>query len=1287
MEDDISRPDGEPWAGVVGLRFTDDGQRLFAWEREGRVWIIDASDPVPDAFIDLREEVLAWRDHGLLGFALDPAFRANGYVYLLYAVDRHHLESCSEPPSGTGPPQCGPGYDPEFSILENRATIGRLTRYRAVRPAGAADYASATSVEYDSRTVLFGETRQSACPIIYSTHGIGSLAFGRDGTLLAGCGDSAAVGVADAGNRGQTAFREALSEGLIRPEENVGAFRSQMVNSHSGKILRLDPLTGDGVPGNPFFDSANPRSPASRVWALGVRNPYRMTFRPGTGSLDPADADPGVLYLGDVGWVTWEDFHVVQTGGQNLGWPLFEGIQEQPDYVAVSPEHPEAPNPLAGSEPDCGANFNFADLIRQASRAASQRWPNPCVPSEDIDTVPVFLHSAPLLDWRHEIAETRSPGYAADGELVIVSLGEPGPDGTRIAGVPFAGNTSTAGTWYLGNDFPATYRNTYFHADFGSQWIRNFVLDGADRLTEVRPFASDAGGVVFVASDPQAGHLYYISWASFVRRISYAPGGNRPPEAAFAADREFGPAPLAVSFDAAASYDPEGTGLTYEWDFGDGSVAPGGPGTTHTFDPGDSNPRGYTVTLRVTDGGGASDTVSRVISVNNTPPDAEIISPADGDRYSTTTATYFPLEAALSDAEHASASLDCEWQVVFHQNDTTVDDPPLDGCSQETTLLPRQRCSDETLWYSVHLAVTDPAGLTGRVSSRIYPDCPGVPPVAVADAATVAEGGEVAVPVLANDTAEGTLNPYSLELTEGPTEGTALVGTDDGIVIYRHSGQGGSGSDQFRYLVRDNLGNPSNEAIVSISVPDEPPPNDAPVQQPVGDRQTRQSELLEFTVTAQDPDGPLPLTMSATGLPPGATYTDLGSGLGRFSWTPDSGAEAQSPYMVTFEATDGGGLSDSETIEIRVDAAVGGEETIYEAESASAGGGVQLSTRYAGYTGSGYVEFRGSSDLLWTVTVPSAGEYELAIRYAVGIKDRKVVLTVDGATVPGVSVMPATGSWSSWGEIRFSRNLSAGTHQLRLSGTQNRGPNVDHLSVKGTGPAPPALAFDTQSLAFSVEEGSGLTGVQLVGLTADDSAAVDVSLVASKGWLDVNPAFVVTPASGIEVRVDAGGLAPGTYSALVTASADGYGTDSLPVSLTVTGIGGGGDDTIYEAESASAGGGVQLSTRYAGYTGSGYVEFRGSSDLLWTVTVPSAGEYELAIRYAVGIKDRKVVLTVDGATVPGVSVMPATGSWSSWGEIRFSRNLSAGTHQLRLSGTQNRGPNVDHLSVKGSVPP
>src|SRR5208282_4293249 len=96
----------------------------------------------------------------------------------------------------------------------------------------------------------------SGCVVTDTAHGPGGLAFGTDGTLLAGCGDGASANTEDSGSNPRTQFQQALNAGLMTTAENVGAFRAQLVNSLSGKILRLDPATGDGVASNPFYDPA-----------------------------------------------------------------------------------------------------------------------------------------------------------------------------------------------------------------------------------------------------------------------------------------------------------------------------------------------------------------------------------------------------------------------------------------------------------------------------------------------------------------------------------------------------------------------------------------------------------------------------------------------------------------------------------------------------------------------------------------------------------------------------------------------------------------------------------------------------------------------------------------------------------------------------------------------------------------------------------------------------------------------------------------------------------------------
>ena len=154
-------------------------------------------------------------------------------------------------------------------------------------------------MDYNSRVVLLGETKETGVPLLHESHSTGSLMFGSDGTLMATLGDGASYNNVDVGSDGGTYYAQALVDGIIRPAENVGAMRSQLLDCFNGKLLRMDPNTGDGVPSNPWYDPGAPRAPRSRVWALGLRNPYRATFKPGSGSTNPADADPGTVYIGD----------------------------------------------------------------------------------------------------------------------------------------------------------------------------------------------------------------------------------------------------------------------------------------------------------------------------------------------------------------------------------------------------------------------------------------------------------------------------------------------------------------------------------------------------------------------------------------------------------------------------------------------------------------------------------------------------------------------------------------------------------------------------------------------------------------------------------------------------------------------------------------------------------------------------------------------------------------------------------------------------------------------------
>ena len=106
-----------------------------------------------------------------------------------------------------------------------------------------------------------------------------------------------------------------------------------------------------------------------------------------------------------------------------------------------------------------------------------------------------------------------------------------------------------------------------------------------------------------------------------------------------------------------------------------------------------------------------------------------------------------------------------------------------------------------------------------------------------------------------------------------------------------------------------------NESADSNEVCHQPTPtNHAPVLDTIGPKTVEEGSLLEFAITATDPDGNA-LTYSASSLPAGADFDPITQTV---SWTPDYGDTGN--YNVVFTVADDGSplLSDSETVTITV---------------------------------------------------------------------------------------------------------------------------------------------------------------------------------------------------------------------------------------------------------------------------------------------------------------------------------------------------------------------------------
>lgn len=679
------------WDRAAGLAFAPDG-RCFVWEKSGRVWLVEGGVKSSQPVIDIRSEVRDFADYGLLGLALDPNFLSNGRIYLLYGVDYYDLTRV-----GT------PGYDPNQSNYA-RDSIGRLTRYTLNASNGF------RSIVPNSRKVLVGETISTGFPMVHQSHGVGTLAFGEDGALFAGSGDSASFLEVDNGGPRAASSNTGVADGIIKPKEDVGAFRAQLPDSLAGKIIRVNPENGDGLPGNPYFDAANPRKPSSRVWLMGLRNPYRFSFRPNSAT---ASNPAGVLYIGDVGWDSHEELNIARTPGLNFGWPIYEGLELNSGYATAITRNQDAPNPLAGW--GCPTYFSFQDLLIQDS-LEFPFWSNPCQPAAQIpSSVRRYVHARAAIEWGHGFP-TKLPIYNGS-QAATIDITNPN---SPVLGSPIPGSCALGGIWYTGSAFGPEYQNTYFMGDFVSGTIKNLVLDVSDNLQTVRVFHETGGPVVCLAAHPQTGAMYYIGFSytgvSSLRRIVRTE--NQLPVVVINASPAFGASPLPVQFSSAGSFDPEGNPLTYIWDFGDGSPASTSANPQHTYSVSGSQPTSFDVTVQISDGVNVV-FGNTLVSVNNTPPEVAITSPISGV-VETTHALPVTLSAIISDKQSPTNSLVCSWQRILHHNTHTHPEAPMPVCSAIDEISPHGS-SGEFYYHEFVLTVTDPQGLSTTVSASVYP--------------------------------------------------------------------------------------------------------------------------------------------------------------------------------------------------------------------------------------------------------------------------------------------------------------------------------------------------------------------------------------------------------------------------------------------------------------------------------------------------------------------------------------------------------------------------------------
>ncbi len=250
------------------LEVAPDG-RIFFNEYRGklRIYHPDSKQTVEAGQV----EVWADQENGFLGFALDPAFAKNGWIYCLQS------------------PKEFPGQ--------------HLVRYTMV--GDKLDLSSAKVM------LAFEEQRKECC------HHAGSVEFGPDGLLYISTGDNT--------------HPHGDSQGYAPIDERAGkspwdAQKSAANTNHlSGKILRIRPKA-DGtyeIPAGNLFPPGTEKT-RPEIYVMGCRNPWRMSVDQKTSIVYWGEVGPDANDDGPRGSRGYDEINQAKKAG-NFGWPYFIG--------------------------------------------------------------------------------------------------------------------------------------------------------------------------------------------------------------------------------------------------------------------------------------------------------------------------------------------------------------------------------------------------------------------------------------------------------------------------------------------------------------------------------------------------------------------------------------------------------------------------------------------------------------------------------------------------------------------------------------------------------------------------------------------------------------------------------------------------------------------------------------------------------------------------------------------------------------------------------------------------
>ncbi|MDR7304182.1 ThuA domain-containing protein [Haloactinomyces albus] len=591
---------GEP----MGMAVLPDGGVLHS-ERQGTLSYTTAAG---ETSVAADIPVYTHDEEGLQSIAIDPNFAQNRWVYVYYAPPLNT-------PSGDAPESA---QDP--AVFEKWQGHNQLSRFKFTD--GKLDMAS------EQQIMRVDATRGMCC------HVGGDIAFGPKGNLYLSTGDDS--------NPFQSSGYTPIDERGNRNPAFDAQRTSANTNDLRGKVLRIT-MQADGsysIPDGNMFSGDSSDKTRGEIYAMGFRNPYRISVDQKTGAVyvgnygpDAATADP---QRGPAGIVEFD--RITEPGF--YGWPYCVGKNK-------------AYHSYDFATGESGPAFDCANPVNES--------PN----NDGLTQLP-----------------PAKPAWLPynDGSVPEFGSGSESPMGGPVYRHD-ADSTSTT-------KLPAHYSGKFFAYEWGRGWIKTISMGENGQPAEIDPFfpSMTLTRPMDIEFGPN-GSLYVLDYGSgyfggaedsALYRIDYVKG-DRAPNAEVSAEPTSGQAPLKVSFSAKGSGDPDpGSSITYAWDFdGDGRTDATEPNPTHTY----TGNGEHTATLTVTDETGKTGTATEAIVVGNTAPTLTFQQPGNGRVFSF--GDTVPYKVSVSDPD--GTKVDCsKVQVEYILGHSTGNDAHGHPLSQAT---------------------------------------------------------------------------------------------------------------------------------------------------------------------------------------------------------------------------------------------------------------------------------------------------------------------------------------------------------------------------------------------------------------------------------------------------------------------------------------------------------------------------------------------------------------------------------------------------------------------------